>query len=71
MFSETRDRLLDDHELAARIKRARSTIQKDRLKGCGVPYIKVGALVRYRESDVQAYIASLATHHSTSEADQT
>jgi hypothetical protein len=61
------DRLIDDRDLARRIRRARSTLQKDRLAGKGVPFVRVGALVRYRESDVEAYIASLPVRHSTSE----
>jgi predicted DNA-binding transcriptional regulator AlpA len=64
---EKTDRLLSDRDLSALIGRARATIQKDRVSGRGVPFIKIGGLVRYRESDVQAYIASLATRRSTSE----
>jgi predicted DNA-binding transcriptional regulator AlpA len=64
------DRLVDDRELSRRIGRARSTLQKDRVAGRGVPYVRIGALVRYRESDVEAYLASLQTRRSTSEPDR-
>jgi predicted DNA-binding transcriptional regulator AlpA len=63
------DRLIDDRELSRRVGRARSTLQKDRVAGRGVPYVRLGALVRYRESDVESYLASLRTHRSTSEPD--
>jgi len=62
------DRLIDDRELSAIIGRKRSTIQKDRLYGTGIPYVRIGRLVRYRLSDVNAYLAGLPTRHSTSEA---
>ena len=63
------DRLLSDREVAQLIGRARSTLQKDRVAGRGIPYITIGRQVRYRESDVAAYLATLPTRRSTSEAD--
>jgi hypothetical protein len=64
------DRLIDDYELSRRIGRARSTIQKDRVRGCSlIPYVRVGGRVKYRESDVVAYLASLPLRRSTSEAE--
>jgi len=38
------------------------------VNGTGIPFVYVGRLVRYRESDVAAYIDALPTHRSTSEA---
>jgi predicted DNA-binding transcriptional regulator AlpA len=64
------DRLIDDRELSRRIGRARSTLQKDRVAGRGVPYVRIGSLVRYRESDIETYLASLRTRHSTSEPER-
>lgn len=61
------DRLLTDRQVSEITGRARSTLQKDRLGGGGIPYVYVGRLVRYRLSDVQAYIAALPTCRSTSE----
>ena len=49
------------------LDRARSTLQKDRVAGDSIPYVYVGRLVRYRLSDVEAYIAALPTCRSTSE----
>jgi excisionase family DNA binding protein len=62
------DRLIDDHELATITGRKRSTIQKDRLHGGGIPFVRIGRLVRYRMSDVSAWMASLPALRSTSEA---
>ena len=62
------DRLLDDREVAEITGRARSTLQKDRLVGGGIPFVRLGRLIRYRSSDVSAYLASLPTLSSTSEA---
>jgi predicted DNA-binding transcriptional regulator AlpA len=61
------DRLLTDRQVSEITGRARSTLQKDRLAGGGIPYVYIGRLVRYRWSDVQAYIAALPTCRSTSE----
>ena len=65
--SERGERLLDDREVARIIGRARSTLQKDRVAGTGIPFVRVGRLVRYRQSDVDAYLASLPSLRSTSE----
>jgi predicted DNA-binding transcriptional regulator AlpA len=63
------DRLLDDHAVAEITGRARSTLQKDRVAGTGIPWVRVGRLVRYRESHVAAWLSALPIHRSTSEPD--
>jgi predicted DNA-binding transcriptional regulator AlpA len=65
------DSLLSDRDVARITGRARSTLQKDRVAGIGIPYVRVGALVRYRESDIAAWLAALPTRRSTSEPDTT
>ena len=62
------DLLIDDFEVARRTGRARSTLQKDRVAGRGIPFVKLGGLVRYRESTVDRHVAELPTFRSTSEA---
>ena len=62
------DPLLSDREVSRLIGRAVSTLQKDRVVGDGIPFIRVGRLIRYRESDVSAYLAALPSRRSTSEA---
>jgi predicted DNA-binding transcriptional regulator AlpA len=61
------DRLLSDRQVSEITGRARSTLQKDRVAGNGIPYVYVGRLVRYRLSVVEAYIAALPVRRSTSE----
>lgn len=44
-----------------------STAQKERHRGDGPPYVKIGRLVRYRPEDVRAFVADHVVS-STSEA---
>ena len=62
------ERLLSDREVSHIVGRARSTLQKDRVNGTGIPFVRLGALVRYRVSDLDAYLAALPSRSSTSEA---
>jgi hypothetical protein len=41
------------------------TIERDRWMGIGIPFIKMGRLVRYRKSDINAWIGQHKTHLST------
>jgi hypothetical protein len=51
--------LLTDIDLAAYLSIKVSTLRKWRVTGRGVPWIKVnGSLVRYRLSDIHAYLDS-------------
>jgi predicted DNA-binding transcriptional regulator AlpA len=64
------DALLTDEDVARLTGRARKTLQKDRLRGgddC-IPFIRLGRLVRYRQSDVVEFIARRPTFRSTSES---
>jgi predicted DNA-binding transcriptional regulator AlpA len=61
--------LLSDREVERITGRARSTLQKDRVAGGGIPFVRIGRLVRYRPGDVAAYLAALPKLRSTSEAD--
>ena len=45
------------------------TMQRWRLDGMGPPFIKIGRLVRYRKSNLDAFLAA-RTFVSTAEADQ-
>ena len=57
-----------DSGVPVALTRSRSSLQKDRLKGGGVPFIRIGRLVRYRAADVEAWLAKLPTRRSTSES---
>ena len=48
--------LLTERDVSKRIIRSIQTLRNDRSKGQGIPYIKVGRLVRYRQSDVEKFI---------------
>jgi len=48
--------LLTEHEYARLVKRSVASIRRDRLLRQGCPYVKLGALVRYRPKDVAAYL---------------
>jgi hypothetical protein len=61
------DCLLSERELSRVINRSKYTLQKDRLRGEGVPFVKIGRLVRYRPSDVQTWLANRPTFRSTSD----
>ena len=56
------DRLLSDHDIERLTGRARSTLQKDRVAGTGIPFVRIGRLVRYRPSDVAAFLAALPSN---------
>ena len=48
--------LLTEHEYARITKRSVASVRRDRLLGQGCPYVKLGALVRYRPEDVRAHL---------------
>jgi len=49
--------LLTEHEYARITKRSVASVRRDRLLRQGCPYVKLGALVRYRPDDVRAHLA--------------
>ena len=66
------DRYLDDEfftegELSVRLKISKSKLQKDRVRGEGIPYVMLGSSVRYSARAVAEYLAK-NTHQSTSAA---
>jgi hypothetical protein len=48
--------LLNEREYARITKRSVASVRRDRLLGQGCPYVKLGALVRYRPEDVRAHL---------------
>jgi len=48
--------LLKEEEVAEMIKLALSTLRNMRCNHTGLPYVKLGRAVRYRQSDVEQYI---------------
>lgn len=60
------EELLTEDELSEIIHRSPSSLQKDRVRGVGIPFIKIGRLVRYLPSVVEAELES-RTRRSTSD----
>lgn len=48
--------LLTEQEYARILKRSVASVRRDRLLRQGCPYVKLGALVRYRPEDVRAHL---------------
>ncbi|WP_240008489.1 helix-turn-helix transcriptional regulator [Pseudaquidulcibacter saccharophilus] len=50
------EKLLTGREAAEILKLSEQTLRIQRIKGSGAKYVKVGRLVRYRQSDLEAYL---------------
>ena len=55
---ETDATLLTELQLAERHQRSVKTLRNERLRGAGVPFVKIGRHVRYRVVDILAFEAS-------------
>ncbi len=53
------ENLLNEYDLALITKRSVASIRRDRLLKKGCPFVKIGASVRYRPSDVEDWLESL------------
>lgn len=56
--SQSFDKLLKDDEVEAILGVADGFLAKDRCMTARLPYVKIGRCVRYRASDVQAFITA-------------
>jgi predicted DNA-binding transcriptional regulator AlpA len=63
----TVEALLTEAQVSEILGRGVPTLQKDRVAGTGPQFIKMGRLVRYRPSDVQAWLAE-RVRRSTAES---
>jgi hypothetical protein len=52
------EKLLTAHAVSELTGRSTSALQKDRVHGRGIPYVKFGRQVRYRAVDVEAFCAA-------------
>lgn len=50
--------LLPEKKVAQMLSLSVQTLRNDRAKRQGLPYVKLGAAVRYRVDDVEAYVAA-------------
>ncbi len=60
------EKLLTGREAAAILNLSEQTLRIHRIKGGGVKYVKVGRLVRYRQTDIEAYL-NARTFENTSQ----
>jgi hypothetical protein len=56
------DRLVDEHEAAARLGLTVATLRRWRWARRGIHWVKVGAAVRYVPSDITAFIEAGRQH---------
>ena len=54
--------LLTEREYASITKRSVASVRRDRLLRQGCPYVKLGALVRYRPEDVRRHLERNLRH---------
>lgn len=57
--------LFSQETVAAILDCSLATIERDRWIGTGIPFIKLGRLVRYRKSDIHAWLEKHKTFQST------
>ncbi len=68
-FESAPDNALFNQETLAAIRDCSlATIERDRWAGTGVPFIKMGRAVRYRKSDICAWLARYTPFQSTTQA---
>ncbi len=60
--------LFTQDTVAALLNCSLATIERDRWAGTGIPFIKIGRLVRYRKTDVRAWLANHQPVQSTTQA---
>lgn len=58
-------RLLTEQEAADLLAISVRTLQDQRLRGGGCPYVKLSRSVRYRADDLAAYIEASRRHHTS------
>lgn len=54
--SETLPRLLNSIELAHYLNKSKAWVERSRWDGTGIPFIKVGNRVLYKEEDILAWL---------------
>jgi hypothetical protein len=56
LLNSTIEPMMNEHEVARVEGRSVSSVRRDRLLRKGCPYVKIGALVRYKPSDLRAFL---------------
>jgi excisionase family DNA binding protein len=61
-------RLLTQGEAARLLRLSERTLERLRVSGSGPVYVKAGRLVRYREADLEEWIASRVVNSTSEDA---
>ncbi len=59
--------LFAQETIAAILNCSLATIERDRWLGNGIPFIKIGRMVRYRKSDINLFLQAHRAFRSTTE----
>lgn len=59
--------LFSQETVAAILDCSLATIERDRWAGSGIPFVKIGRLVRYRKTDICSWLEKHKSLKSTSE----
>jgi hypothetical protein len=62
--------LFAQETVAAILNCSLATIERDRWVGSGIPFIKIGRMVRYRKSDIRLWLEEHMAFRSTTEMQQ-
>lgn len=60
--------LLTENEVASILKVSRAKLQRDRWAGEGLPFVKFGRAVRYRQEDIVAHLQGCVRASTTRQA---
>ena len=52
-----KDQLITEPEYAALVKRSLASVRRDRRQGKGPRHVRVGGVIRYRVSDIEAFLS--------------
>jgi excisionase family DNA binding protein len=59
--------LFSQETVAAILNCSLATIERDRWIGAGIPFVKIGRMVRYRKKDIHDWLEEHKSFQSTSE----
>jgi excisionase family DNA binding protein len=69
MDIDRRETLLTAGETARYLRCSLRTLDRERADGRGIPYVRIGARIRYRRADVEAFVAAHVRGRGRGETD--
>lgn len=66
-YSAPNEALFDQNTLCAVLNCSTALAERNRWVGTGVPYLKIGAFVRYKKSDILSYLDQQELQNSTAQ----